>query len=167
MPIPIKINLTQEEYDKAVEIAKARNESNIKEGANHKAEYRGNDGEGLHVTGAVGELVVSKYLGVPWPHDRSLEKGGPDVVGGYEVRTTDKIMSGELPVRDNDNRIYIFVSNGGHELCWYVEGWIKGSFARSVGVLEARQNRTPAYFVYRTDLNSMSILPGKDGNPYF
>lgn len=168
MPQPIKVTITQEEFDRAIELGALRHHTNVQQGLTSKAGFKG-DNIAIHELGALGELVASKWLGVPYPHSRSLERGGPDIIGNYEVRTTFKVMAGELKIYpdemfdidDNNNRIYILVSSGPSHLSWYVEGWVQGSFARAKAVLEYRDKREPAYFVYRSDLMSMEILPGR------
>jgi len=73
--------------------------------------------------GAVGEFVASLAIGVPWRGPGMFR--GDDLVGGYQVRTTER-LNGSLILRPKDpsDSIYILVVGG--PLKWYVPGWILG-----------------------------------------
>jgi len=85
-----------------------------------------------HVTGAIGELVIAKNLGVYWcPRCSSLDHDIGDVAG-YQVRATAR-MPGELRIRDNDRGDDVFVLVAGEPPVLTIAGWMTANEAREIG----------------------------------
>lgn len=84
------------------------------------------DGCAKHLNGALAEVAVARYLGVPLPavgaytfHDQ------PDLPPDIEVRWRSK-PSYELIIRDNDRHDRTFVLVTGHAPTLTIRGWYRG-----------------------------------------
>lgn len=116
------------------------------------------EGWTVHIEGALGELVVAKFLNIYW--DFSVNRfQGPDLGKNYQVKTRAKNHY-DLLVRphDNDNDIYILVVGMAPE--YRVVGWYYGRDAKKEEWLKkVRPDRPAAYYVPQSFLNPMKDLP--------
>lgn len=84
----------------------------------------------------MGELVMSKYLGVPMPEDWTLEgdrRRGFDV-GGWQVRTSYPLDRGMLmrPKTDKDGHYALVITH--YQPTFWIVGWATLAYAREVWV---------------------------------
>lgn len=95
----------------------------------------GNASEETHSRGYMGELALSKYLGIPVPSDWTWEgdrKRGHDV-GGYQVRTWYS-AAGRLLIRPSDkDGTYVLLLTHDQPVIW-LAGWCTLDWANQVGV---------------------------------
>lgn len=126
--IGIKVRLSADELVKAYHVGAARVVNNVLAGRRpHPRDRRwvGN-GLGVHVSGAIGECAVAKFLGIDWEPrtERPDEFGEPDV-GIVGVRHT-IYATGYLKIypHDPDNLPMVLVTGDIDQLVYIVRGWI-------------------------------------------
>lgn len=142
------VTLTPTEIMAASKVGRDRNEEDIRMGLAPGGAFilEGDNGNGQHVIGALGECAFAKFLGVPWS---PAPMKGVDV-SGYQVRTTKK-PTGRLPIRARDagDQKFALVRRHGFdkfEIC----GHITAKEGREVGELDnpaAGKAAGPATFV--------------------
>jgi hypothetical protein len=152
----INIKLKWHELTMAAHIGTQRQIESLRDDKKDKAGYDGSGWE-INIEGAVGELVVAKYLNIYWDGSVNTYKSGHDV-GGYEVRTRSKSWY-ELLIRpdDKDDAIYILVTGKGFD--YKIRGWLLGKDAKRKEWFKAHGGRDPAYFAPQSVLHPMSELP--------
>lgn len=154
MVIPIEISQT--EYKWASYAGIIRNEEAIANSRRHAYGLKSLD-HNEHIIGAVGEFIASLAIGVPWRGPGQFR--GDDLVGGYQVRSSDK-LNGCLILRpkDPDNSIFILVVGG--PLKYYVPGWILGRDGKQKEFWESPGlgKRPSAFFVPQMALRSIREL---------
>lgn len=120
-----------------------------------KNQYRPAHGSGvsndwqLHIEGCLGEMALSKYLGLRWCGKGSFET--PDV-GGVDVRTrSQQHYDLILHKKDPDDRKFWLVCGGNG--IYTVKGWIMGADGKQERFWKdpARTGRH-AYFVPQSEL---------------
>ena len=157
----IEVELTEAEWEYAAMIGVRRQIQAITKG--FRADALGcnspRDGMQLNIMGACGEMVVAKWLGIPWDGggDDISKRHHGDVGGLLEVRTT---HSHDYPLRLNANdkpeRIYMLVTGMGPT--WQIQG-----FAKAAGVMRqewfhdrpppvGRSTGCPAFWVTQENL---------------
>jgi hypothetical protein len=150
------ITISQLEYQWAAYAGILRNKESTEAG--RQSAYRITDkAENLHILGAVGEFIASLAIGVPWRGPGSLR--GDDLVGGYQVRSTER-LNGSLILRrkDSDDAIFILVAGG--PLKWIVPGWILGRDGKQKEFRgdPTGKGRPSAYFVPQLALKPIKDL---------
>lgn len=130
----VRVVLDPEEMDLAVEMGNRRQDHAEKMG--YKP-FGGFAGPQLHVTGYLGELAMSKYLGVPMPSEWTwaADKARGHDVAGWHVRSSSK-PDGRLLLKPRDPEgNYVLVLTHDRPVC-YVVGWITRDRGRKFGFKE-------------------------------
>ncbi len=151
-----RVELSNGEVLSAAQVGIMRHYASLKSG---KPDAFGKAAEGgwtEHVEGALGELAVSKYLGIHWPATINTYRSQPDT-GPYEVRTRSR-HDYDLIIResDRDDAIYILVTG----ICpiYCVRGWMVASEGKQPEFLQSYGHRPPAYFLPAARLYPMATL---------
>jgi len=123
----------------------------------------GQDSAQNHVYGACGEAAFALSMGIPWPHDRSIDGfvEVADVLPNWEVRTC--ASTGGMKVRracgdgirycDPPGRIVAFVLNSHGSPSYKMVGHVVAGWAQLNRQLSDPNNRgRPAHFVKMIDL---------------
>lgn len=151
----LKIEISQREYQWASYAGIIRQEE-AKENRRRNAHGLTKD-TNEHIVGAVGEFIASLALGVPWRGPGMFR--GDDLVGGYQVRSSERI-DGQLILRpkDPDNSIFVLVVGG--PLKWYVPGWILGKDGKQKEFWDSPGygGRPSAYFIPQLALKPIKDL---------
>jgi hypothetical protein len=111
----------------------------------------------LHINGALGEMVVCKFLGVYWSCSIDAFKR-PDIGDNIQVKTRSR-HDYELIVRSDDNPDHVFILVTGQCLKYRVHGWLRGGDARRPEWLKTHGGREPAHFAPQSALEPMETLP--------
>lgn len=158
----MKVSLTKKEFDEAVTVGNNRQAVHDKVGRYDNKVIK--SGVAAHIQGAIGELVVSKYVGLPWDGKfknneewLSWRKTGHDV-SGLEVRFTTH-RNGRLIIHEKDkNRsIYILVNEIG-PMQYFIAGWIFGFEGKKDSYWEDVGYGRPCYYVPRDKLRTIYTL---------
>lgn len=115
-----------------------------------------------HSRGLMGELALSRYLGVPMPQDWTWEgdrRRGFDV-GGYQARTSIQPDS-PLMIRPNDkDGCYAFLLTHDRPVIWLV-GWMTLDEAKRFGIPgETRIGNRPVKYVAQKLLHPFPNIRG-------
>lgn len=113
------------------------------------------EGYDKHITGSVGEFVVSLALELNWPGTGQLK--GADVGRDLQVRST-HWPEGRLRVHDYDADDAIFILVTGRRLHYMVRGWLYGHEAKNPDWSTAPDGKREAFFVPQQNLHPMSEL---------
>jgi hypothetical protein len=148
----MNITLSPLEYTHAAQAGFLRQAANICKGRADAYGFSG-DGYNEHITGAIGEFVVSLALGLPWRGPGSLR--APDV-GQLQVRATQR-PNGSLILHDGDNDADPFVLVTGSFPTFTVRGYIWGRQGKRPQFWNDQIKR-PAYFVPQSALRPLSDL---------
>jgi hypothetical protein len=89
------------------------------------------------ITGALGELVVAKALGVHWEPNVGGNDHGKGDVGAFEVRATARTPA-RLTIRDRDDDAACFVLVTGVPPCLSIAGWLYAGDAKRPEYLDRR-----------------------------
>lgn len=95
-------------------------------GLHHKVKARDTSREyqvHIHIEGAVGEYVVCKRWGVPFPATIDTYRSEPDIPPDVEVRTRSEDWH-DLIVRPDDNPDHRCVLVTGSDARYVIRGWI-------------------------------------------
>lgn len=159
MPI---VKLTNEEIAEANAVAKGRHGVNRGVGRHdHKVMSNGMDAD---IQGCLGEMVVSKYLGLPWDgklktNEEWLEwrNVGHDV-SGLEVRFT-KHEKGRLIVhpKDKDRSIFVLVVQS-YAGAFDIVGWCFGFEAKKTEYWEDVGRGRPCFYMPRHKMRDVSLI---------
>lgn len=149
------VTVSKDELDGAVAHGKELHRLAIEAGRPDRHGLKNSTDE-IHVLGAIGEMVVAKFLGVAWePTQDFNERGKGDVTndGRYEVRCTRR-RNGRLIVRDNDHddRPYILVTHH-DDYTFAIRGWMLGRDAKKFPKIELVPGRAPQHVVLQSELN--------------
>lgn len=132
----------------------------------YKGDYYGSSPKAYgfqnHCSGACGELVLAKWLGVFYDGclDNINEYFRYSDVGSYQVRTT-PYTDGKLILRtlDKENDVHILVLSHSAPV-YHLAGWVYGHEGKLPEFLSDGGNgRRPAYFIPQGKLRSMDTLP--------
>jgi hypothetical protein len=159
MPV---VKLTKEELNEALSVGMNRHKVNRSAGRYDNKVLA--DGINVDIQGAIGELVVSKYLGLPW--DGRLKnnsewlqwrKTGHDV-SGFEVRFT-KHRNGRLILhnKDKDMSIFILVTQI-NEGTYEIAGWCLGREGKNPAYWQDVGYGRPCYFVPREKMRKIEAI---------
>jgi hypothetical protein len=154
----INIRLTWTEVLIAAQVGCMRNVQSLR-GKWQPGAARGlDDTWTANIEGAAGEMAIAKHLGVYW----SATIGDPmsDDVGPYQARTNTSRRLDDMILRpkDRDDRIYISVLSFVPD--FIICGWILGENGkRDEWKREGSLGRPPCYFVPRSALESLDVLP--------
>lgn len=120
----------------------------------HKVDASGPYAFGIDVTGAIGEMVAAKALGVYFCNAAFQTV---DVGGKYEVKTTGT-KSGHLLIQEAypDTSVYILVTGDGPE--FDVAGWISGAAAKQKQWWKEGRAGVFSYWVPQSALAPISEL---------
>lgn len=161
------IRTSAADFAAAARVGHARDSRANARGSEHRAALVGED-SGLrnHTLGALGELVVARYLGIPWSESVDTFTRELDV-GRFEVRTR-STPEAELIIRprDPDARVYVLVvpepdSPASWYLlrrerrwpaAWRVAGWKVARDGKRQEWQRDPGGRLPAFFVPQTAL---------------
>lgn len=106
--------------------------------------------------GAAAELAVAKWAGIPYEGTVNTFTSTPDV-GPFDVRSTTRIKTGCLIVRDEDHieRPFVLVlSRGWPGNPLYLPGWLFGHEVQPRHIKQPH-NHPKAWFVPQADLHPM------------
>jgi len=145
--------MTEEQYQRAVQVGIRREEESVKKGLKqaHGASEKGSVDR--HILGAPGELAYCLYTDQDWNESINTFKA-PDVGTDIQVRTTNR-LDGRLIVReaDKDEDLYVLVLSEGKK--FKIVGSILGKDAKNSQYLMAPNGREPAWFVPQSDLTKI------------
>lgn len=151
------VRLTWEEAAMAADVGRRRQLTSLRSGHKDKHGYSG-DGWGIHIEGAMGEMVLAKHLGIHW--DGSINTFKRDDLPGVQVRT----RSGhhyDLIIRTDDDPNSRFVLVTGKCPNYRIRGWIQGQDGMQEEWLKDYGQRPKAYFVPQGLLLPLQLLfPG-------
>lgn len=129
----------------------------------NKLQRRRNDAYGMKglgwnedIHGALGELAMSKMLGVSWDNMIAGDANKRPDVGGYEVKAICE-RDYRLIVRDNDHDDKLVALVYGHGNTFEAIGWIRCGDAKRVASVESHQGREPQYYVDQKHLNPFDV----------
>jgi hypothetical protein len=147
-----RVVLTSDELNEARKVGLLRQSEALKAGLKDKHGMSPADGERLHIQGAAGELVVSKFFGLPWAGSINTFKSVADLDEAIEIRTRTQHWH-DLIVRadDDPDRVYILVTGAGPE--FQVHGWIRGKDAQRPEWWKNHGGREWAWFVPSSSLD--------------
>ena len=141
----MKIILTSGELMLAAIMGSTRQVRSITSGKQHRHGADKEKGFAMHITGAIGEMVVSKHLGIYYVGGGDVK--APDLTNGDKVRCT-PMSDGCLILHPDDKP---------HARYWLVTGsvngtefHVRGSIIAQDGMLDKYWRddvREPAYFV--------------------
>ena len=152
MDIPVELDWS--EYLQAMQVGCLRAVQNRKLRRRHAHGASSHDAEQCHITGAVGEAMVAKYLRTFWLGVGAFR--GPDV-GNMQVRTRTKLTYRMiLHAQDHDDDV--FVSVYASEGAGLIRGWIRGRDGKRPEWWSDPAGGRPAYFVPNEALHPMSDL---------
>jgi hypothetical protein len=154
----VDVRLTGDDVERASNVGRLRHVHSLRRGEKHR-DGKDNQASGWndHIEGAIAELVVAKYLGIPWSASVDTFRTQADV-GPYDVRWASKSYGLIVRDRDKDERVHILVVGVG--LVYTIVGWIWGWEARQIGELRDFQKRGhPVRCVAQRDLHPMTELP--------
>lgn len=147
-----KITLNWEDWEKALTLARARFEHNIR---NKVKDSIGGSNIMTHLKGILGDIAVGKALGLPINEKVTSKDGhsnraliGADVGGKYEVRTTTyKTRKWPIYKWDFDKSQFIFVMLE-KDLSATICGWMTGRQAKKYGDWgQIMKNKSPAFWI--------------------
>lgn len=154
-----EITLSHYEVASAVLVGIKRRFESVKRGNvdRNGMEFK-NDAEqwGANVSGALGELVFSKFLGIHWNPTINAPKGEPDILPDWQIKCLSKHWY-DLTVRPDavDDHKYVLITGVAPE--YRVVGWIYAKDAKRKEWLEDKGGRgAPAYWVPQANLNKFS-----------
>lgn len=129
---------------------------------NGRKDESGAKSAAICILGAMGELVVSKLLGVPW--EKPINKFKAPDVGEFQVRTAPQSHQGLIfRPADNPDEIFILVTrvNGPH---FIVRGWNYGEVCWQEGRITdfGHKERPPAHVLRQERVNNMEELLNRD-----
>lgn len=149
-----QITLTNAEVATAWDVAKAREERalcGLRYGTPYKDRRINRNGSSLgdELSGACGEFVVAKYLGIPWPDSVDIYAFGrhPDLPPDWQVRTRAR-ADADLVIRPKDDpgQRFVLVTGAGPE--FRIRGCIRGRAGMRIDYYADRGNYgRPAYWV--------------------
>jgi hypothetical protein len=153
----IEVKLTWPEIMMAHYVASQRQVQNIMTGAKHKYGFEG-DGEQTHARGCIGELAVAKVFNRFWSGSVGNRKVA-DVGVKLEVRTVDTPYKC-LMMHDDDKDDSPYILADATDLPFVrLVGWKLGRDCKQKHYWEEKaNNKRPAYFVPREDLEPMERL---------
>ena len=149
----IFVTLEPLEYLYAANAGFLRQSSNIVRGRRDAHGYSGG-GYDVHITGAVGEFVAAKGLGLFWAGPGTLR--GHDV-GVIQVRSTDR-EDGCLILHRDDPDGVPFVLVTGRYPRFQVRGWTLGSEGKKEKWWSEKVPGRPAFFVPQSALADPVLL---------
>lgn len=153
----VTVELDGSEYLQAMLVGCMRAAQNRRRGRQQAYGATAANSEQCHITGAVGEACVAKFLNRYWLGVGTFR--GPDV-GGVQVRARSK-ASYQLILHKEDADDDIFVLVIACEGVGIVRGWIYGRDGKLDDHWADPANGRPAYFVPSEKLRPMSEFPAQ------
>ena len=155
----VEVKLTAEAIAHATQLAVCRQKESERQGL--KGKYGGPAGGVLalqyHQIGARGEIAVATFFNWAWPTTVNTFSA-PDLLDYIQVRTRSKHHY-DLIIRSSDANDEIFIhATSEHDDTVRIHGWIHGLSAKNSKWWANHGGREPAYFVPRTQLNSIESL---------
>lgn len=153
-----EISLTWAEVLTAAYIGTMRNVQSLRGNWTPGADVGVDNSWTPNIEGAAGEMAVAKYLGMYW----SGAVGDPqaDDVGPFQVRTNASRKYDDLILRPRDKPERIYISVLSFLPQFTICGWIGGAEGKQEKWLrDGTAGRPPCFFVPRTSLKPMSLLP--------
>jgi hypothetical protein len=144
----IRIEITPEQREWAIQVAKNRDARAIARGAGpgHGDEHRPEEIKGRDAEhGAFGEHALCNLWGVPFL-DTVYEFGKPDVLG-FEVKTRSAWdYQIYIPKSDPPGKKYVLLTGGWSSLSFIVRGWCRGDQFRQDRYLAAYGNKKHEHY---------------------
>jgi len=142
-----------------------RQVQNLKHNRHDKYGAEEMDPWALHINGALAELAVAKYLGLPWTGMGALgDHSLADVDDSTEARwVTNAHYSLLLHPDDNDERVYVLVTGRAPSLA--LRGWKLGRDGKNQKYWADPKGGRPCYFVPQTELEPMTTLSSRRRRP--
>lgn len=150
------VTLSWTEVMTAAQVGVMRQVQNLREGRRHRFGAKDEDGWGMHIEGAAGELVVAKALGLYWPGVGRLRAAD---VGELQVRTR-SLPTYDLIVHPDDDDDAPCVLVTGRVPTFEVRGWLLGKDAKQPRYWKDPAGGRPAFFVPQPALHPMDALRG-------
>jgi hypothetical protein len=146
-------HLSSEDMHWVETVARQRQDEAVRAGRPDRHGYRGSDGYALHRLGAAGELVVARFLEVPWEATVNTFKA-PDIGDILQIRTRSEHWH-DLIIRpdDSDDEVFVLVTGEPPELI--IHGWIVGRDAKQSQWRNEHGGRPMAYFVPKIALQQL------------
>jgi hypothetical protein len=156
--VSVLVKLSVDDVIRGAAVGFLREVESIKKGLVNKHGYKGKDEWETHIMGALAELAVANYLGVPW-NEGINTFSAPDIDPDIQVRCSKREYQHRLTVRpkDKDNERFVLVNrmtNYNYELL----GWILGKDAKHPDYSEDPGDRGSAFFVPFENLNDIKTL---------
>ena len=142
----VRVTLSQMEIACAVSVGSKRHLHALerRRADQHGCDPDKQDGWGIHIEGAAGEIVVAKFWGVYYPMTIDTFRRLPDV-GECEVRTRSN-PTYQLNVRENDDDDAPYILVRGRIPTFEIVGWLYGYEAKRNEWKKDYANREVAYF---------------------
>lgn len=152
------IDLTEKQLRDAVSVGTERQIRNLFN--NRKPRYKCHPADDwkVHIQGALGEKVVSLYLGIPW--DGNMDQLSLPDVGTFQVRAT-PWPDGHLIVhkKDSDDQFFILVT--GINLRHTIRGYRRADQVKIQKYWGELKKGRPAFNVPQSDLHSIEYIKRK------
>lgn len=157
---PVKIALTPEERHLAVVVGSTRHMTSTIAGRQDNL-YNKPWWEGLtiHVLGCLGEIAVSKAVGINWPARINRYKAMPDIGEDIEVRhRADPTHDLIIRKNDDDNHYYFLTTGAISDDEITVVGFIRGINGKLEEFLANHGGYKESYFVPQVYLNPVGVF---------
>ena len=158
----VKITLTSAELLQGAIVGVMRYVQNVKRGSvDRKGAETAKNGWQIHITGAVGELVIAKHYGKFWAgsigNTKAADVGNLQVRTSFAGRSTPHLL---LHADDDSEAPYFLVAGSG--LDYEIFGWILGRDGKNrIYWGDPFGTGRPAYWVPVADLHDADTLtPG-------
>ena len=154
------VTLTIEELREAVHLGVERILRSLAEGRRPRFPYAHGQMWSAHIMGALGEAVVRKHTGWPWPKGVNTFRSVPDV-GNAEVRWNSGVWryGRDVPllkIRNDERPGTRCILVSGEAPTFVVRGWIESQDASSLGWRD--ESKPPCWWVSHLRLRPIAEL---------